>query len=250
MNHFEKHSILTSLNHDFRSGYSCETQLLTTANDLLKSFDKNKQTDIAILDFSKAFDTVPHNRLIHKLSNYGINGPTLSWLECFLTKRDMKVVLDGTASEPASVDSGVPQGTVLGPILFLVHINDLPQSVTSQVRLFADDCLLYREINSFRDHLKLQEDLSRLEQWANTWGMKFNATKFYILSVKNRSSFNYQLNKTILKQVSNNPYLGVLFSEDIKWTEHISKIVKKANSTVGFLRRNLQHCPIKCKRTA
>ena len=250
LSHFENNCILTSLNHGFRAGYSCETQLLTTANDLLTSFDRNKQVDIAILDFSKAFDTVPHNKLLYKLEKYGITGSTLTWLKTFLTQRTMRVVLDGVASEPTTVDSGVPQGTVLGPILFLCHINDLPSTVSSQVRLFADDCLLYREINTFKDHLSLQKDLKSLEEWADTWGMRFNATKCYILSTRNKSSYHYQLNNVILKQVQNNPYLGVLFSEDLKWTDHITKITKKANSTLGFLRRNLKYCPTKCKRAA
>ena len=250
MNHFEKYKVLTPLNHGFRSGFSCETQLLTTANDVLKSFDKNKQVDVAILDFSKAFDKVPHKKLIHKLSKYGINNSTLSWLECFLTKRSMQVVVDGVTSESTSVISGVPQGKVLGPILYLVHINDLPATVSSQVRLFADDCLLYREINALKDHLSLQRDLQALEQWADTWGMKFNASKCHILSIKEKSSYFYKLDNVILKHVPNNPYLGVLFSEDLKFSDHINNVTKKANSTIGFLHRNLRYCPLKCKRTA
>ena len=171
-------------------------------------------------------------------------------MECFLTKRSMQVVVDRVTSVPTSVVSGVPQGTVLGPILFLVHINDLPATVSSQVRLFADDCLLYREINALKDHLSLQRDLQALEQWADTWGMKFNASKCHILSIKEKSSYFYKLDNVILKHVPNNPYLGVLFSEDLKFSDHINNVTKKANSTIGFLRRNLKHCPLKCKRTA
>ena len=146
MNHLEKHNILTSLNHGFRSGYSCETQLAVTIHDMLQSFDRKKQLDITILDFSKAFDTVPHDILLHKLNNYGIRGPLHTWLTVFLTKRKMRVALEGKFSNEATVESGVPQGTVQEPILFLCHINDLPNAVSSKVRLFSDDCLLYREI--------------------------------------------------------------------------------------------------------
>ena len=142
---------------------------------MLKSYDQNKQLDVAILDFSKAFDTVQHKKLLHKLDSYGIRGPILHWLGNFLMKRKMRVALEGTFSQEVDVDSGVPQGTVLGPILFLCHINDLPDTVKSKVRLFADDCLLYREINNNDDHLLLQQDLKNLEKWATDWGMRFNA---------------------------------------------------------------------------
>ena len=250
MKHFEKNNLLTNLNHGFRSGYSCESQLLTTAQDLLTSFDKNKQVDVAVLDFSKAFDTVPHNKLLHKLYHFGIQGPLLSWLRCFLTRRSMQVVLEGHSSKSTSVDSGVPQGTVLGPLLFLCHINDLPKAVKSQVRLFADDCLLYREINDFKDHLTLQQDLKELERWADTWGMRFNASKCNILSIKPKTHFMYQLNNTFLKNVTSNPYLGILFTDTLKWSDHIANITKKANSTLGFLRRNLRRCPTECKKNA
>ena len=116
----------------------------------------------------------------------------------------MKVVIDGVSSETISVDSGVPQGTVLGPLLFLCHINDLLDSVTSNVRLFAEN----------------------LETWAVTWGMWFNASKCYILSIKPKSSFIYKLNDTILKNVKTNPYLGILFSDNLSWQDHIDKVCK------------------------
>lgn len=252
MSHLENHQILTNLNHGFRSGFSTETQLLTTTNDLLKSFDQGKQIDMAILDFSKAFDTVPHDRLLHKLANYGITDPLLSWLRCFLTERSMQVVVEGSTSQSTTVDSGVPQGTVLGPLLFLCHINDLPETVQSQVRLFADDCLIYREIHNFDDHYTLQADMKNLEEWAEKWGMRFNATKCYIMSISHSppSHFMYTLNNTILQKVSTNPYLGIQFSDNLKWSHHINGITKKANSTLGFLRRNLPHCPTACKRNA
>ena len=132
LNHLEKNKILTNLNHGFRSGYSCETQLLVTLDELLHFNDKGLQTDIAILDFSKTLDTVPHEELLCKLENYGITGSLHDWLRTFLSKRHMQIVIEGEASEKVIVDSCVPQGTVPGPILFLCHINDLPEAVQSK----------------------------------------------------------------------------------------------------------------------
>ena len=127
---------------------------------------------MVILDFSKAFDTVPHQKLLHKMRQYGADGIINAWLCDFLTYRKMREVIDGEESEAVPVDSGVPQGTVLGPLLFLCHINDLPDAVKPTVRLFADVCLLYRQVKSTEDHISLQQDLQNLETWAKTWGMR------------------------------------------------------------------------------
>ena len=162
----------------------------------------------------------------------------------------MQVVIEGEASEKVTIDSGLPQGTVLGPILFLCHINNLPEAVQSQVRLFADDCLLYHPIKSQSDHITLQNDLIELEKWADKWGMRFNAKKCNIMSINNRSTHFYSLNNHILKQVEENPYLGLTLTENLKWSSHITKITKKANSTIGLLRRNLKSCPQDCRKSA
>ena len=194
MKFFDIHKILTNLNHGFRSGFSTESQLLVTLHDLLQSFDKKQQVDVAILEISKAFDTVPHNKLLHKLDFYSIRGELNNWLLSFLTDRMMDVVCEGEHSKSVRVESGVPQGIVMGPLLFLCHINDLPEWVNSQVCLFADDCLLYCTIRSPEDQTLLQNDLLQLEKWAATWGMRFNAKKCYIFSIRNKLSHFYQLN--------------------------------------------------------
>ena len=141
---------------------------------------KGSQIDIAVLDFSKAFDTVQHDGLLSKLKHYGIDDKIWTWISNFLKQR---VVVDGIQSDLVTVDSGVLQGTVLGPILFLLHINDLPSVISSKVRLFADDCLVYREIKSRQDQNDLQKDLNLLESWGLTWGMRFNAAKCNIMRV-------------------------------------------------------------------
>ena len=161
MSHLDRHNILTDFQFGFRKKRSCETQLLITVDQLAKTLDDGKQTDCILLDFSKAFDKVSHSRLLLKLAHYGVQGQTLRWVEAFLRNRTQEVVVRGERSDTIPVTSGVPQGTVLGPALFLVYINDLPEWVGSTPRMFADDCLLYREVNSRQDALMLQEDLNK-----------------------------------------------------------------------------------------
>ena len=251
--HLEEFSILSALQHGFRKGLSCVTQLLLTLHDITSIHDRKLQVDMAILDFSKAFDTVPHQRLLSKLDHYGIRDNTLNWINSFLTQRTQRVTIEGTTSESVHVKSGVPQGTVLGPLLFLCFINDLPDQVRSQVRLFADDCLLYRPIKNDSDQLALQQDLDNLQEWANKWGMVFNPKKCYILRIaRGKSSMDrfYHLDGQILSQVHENPYLGLMISEDLKWSKHITKTCQKATSVLAFLRRNLKQCPRPLKNTA
>jgi len=253
MIHLDKYTILTDAQHGFRREHSCESQLLITLHDLLSFFDRKIQVDVAVLDFSKAFDTVPHDRLIHKLDHYGIRGNVKNWIKGFLTSRTQKVLVDGKCSDLADVVSGVPQGTVLGPLLFLLHINDLPLHVTSKIRLFADDCLLYRQVTTPEDSLLLQKDLDSLENWGKNWGMSFNAKKCNILRISRGSTpigKMYSLGDEILAEVDNTKYLGITISNDLNWSPHISKITQKANNSLAFLRRNLKLCPKQLKETA
>ena len=207
---------------------------------------------MAILDFSKAFDTVPHDHLLGKMEFYGIQGPLLKWTASFLKTRSQSVLVEGKYSKPAKVLSGVPQGTVLGPLLFLIHTNDLPSVVTSQVRLFADDCLMYRPVHGLADQLALQADLLALERWGDAWGMRFNAAKCQIMQVYRGQGLVhfYTLCGQVLSVVKETKYLGVLISDDLSWSPHISSITGKAASTLGFLRRNLRKCPAQLKERA
>ena len=211
--HLEDHKILTDLQHGFRSGRSCETQLVTTFQDLAQMHNKKgSQIDIAVLDFSKAFDTVPHDGLHSKV--------------------------DGKQSSLIDVVSGVPQGTVLGPLLFLLHINDLPSVVSSKVRLFADYCLIYRNIKNKEDQIALQKDLNLLENWGNTWGMRLNAAKCNIMRVsrtRDPKLFNYSLTGQVLEEVMDAKYLGVTLSNDLEWSKHIATMTNRANSKLSFL---------------
>ena len=245
--HMEKHNILSDRNHGFRSGHSCETQLLTTMHDLFRSNDTGIQTDVVILDLSKAFDTVRHNKLLYKLDHYGVRSPVHTCITNFLTSRKIRVVLEGEELEEVAVDSGVPQGTVLGPLLFLWHINGLPETVKSTVRLCRRLLTLPGNPLLRGPPLTSGGSTQAGKKWAEVWGMMFNAQKCYIFPTKARS---YNLGGIILKQVQQSPYLGVHISADLKWTTHISDICKRAGSTFGFLRRNLRNCPQECRRLA
>ena len=188
MNHLEENNILNDSQHGFRPKRSCEAQLIGYIQDLASNLSVGKQIDTAVMDFSKAFDKVSHARLIYKLGWYGIRGSALAWIKEFLAGRTQKVVLDGEESPPSPVISGVPQGSVLGPILFLVFINDLPDSIKSTVRLFADDTIAYRVVASNEDCARLQKDLDEMVEWERRWGMEFNPDKCEILRVTRRKS--------------------------------------------------------------
>ena len=152
MKHLEDQNILTDRQFGFRSKHSCESQLYITINDIAKQIDSNLQVDAAILDFSKAFDKVPHSRLLYKLNYYGIRRDVLHWLESFLNGRTQQVIVEGCKSPTCDVTSGVPQGSVLGPVLFLVYINDIISNIQSEIRLFADDVFICKTIKMPTDH--------------------------------------------------------------------------------------------------
>ena len=247
MNHLDGHHILVEFQHGFRSNHSCETQLLNTVEGLSCQLDRRQTTDLLILDFSKAFDTVAHRRLLHKIHHYGITGKTNMWIKSWLCNRQQRVVLDGSASADSPVLSGVPQGTVLGPLMFLLYVNDIGAKVSPQtsIKLFADDCLLYRTINSDADERQLQQDLDTMIEWSNTWLMRFNATKCHLLKITRQRKYlltKYNINGSQLQEVSHHPYLGVELSSDLTWKTHICNITSKANRILNLLRRHLYGC--------
>ena len=148
--------------HASRKKHSCETQLVTGINDWAKSLDKGGQVDTFIFDFGKALNTPPQELLECNLFGYGIRGKTLLWIESFLCSRQQRVVINGAKSKWAPVLSGVPQGTVLGPLLFSLYINDIMVDIDSEIRLFVDDWVCYRQIHSIEGTVKLQRDINRL----------------------------------------------------------------------------------------
>ena len=199
--------------------------------------------DLVILDFSKAFDRVPHRRLLEKLNHYGIRSQMRGWIKSFLSGRTQQVIVDGATSEKAPVLRGVLQGTVLSPLLFLLFINYLPDCIKLRTRLFADDCIVHRNILTPKVCRKLQRDLVSLAQWESKWGMSFHPYKCKVLRVtKKQAPLNstYKLKGQELAELSTSKYLGVDLSSNLDWKEHIDWTVKKANSVLGFLRGNLR----------
>ncbi len=253
MTHLDSHNILYEWQHGFRSRRSCETQLVTFLHHLAQNMDRGRQTDVVIMDFSKAFDKVPHRRLMKKLCHYGIRGSAHRWINSFLHGRSQRVVVDGNASRSAPVLSGVPQGTVLGPILFLIYINDLPSRLKSDCRLFADDCILYRQISSKTDSDTLQSDLDRLTDWEAKWLMTFNPDKCFSMTIsKSRSPTRttYSLRGHPLDIVDTAKYLGVTIDSKLRWKPHINIITNRANNILGLLKRNLRNAPTPVKEKA
>ena len=236
--------------HGFRHKRSCETQLILTIHDLAKNLDSGLQSDVILLDFSKAFDKVDHKLLLHKLDHYGIRGSLLSWLGDFLTNRKQQVVIAGQQSLSDDVTSGVPQSSVLGPLLFLCFINDLPERIKCKVKLYADDVLLYTPINNIDDCHRLQNDLTTLEQWASKWNMVFNPTKCEFLRVSNKTnqiSMQYFIQGQIIQEVSSVKYLGITIDQHLTWNTHVKQVTNKANKIKCFLQRNLKYCPTTIK---
>lgn len=246
MGHLDVNKILTDVQHGFRKARSCESQLILAVDDLARNIDAGVQTDAILLDFAKAFDKVPHPHLLRKLEYYGLSGSLLMWIRNFLHDRTQRVVIDGESSNVAPVTSGVPQGSVLGPLLFLVYINDLPSCVSdgTKVKLFADDTMVYRVINSHVDAVQLQQDLDALQEWERKWLMTFHPGKCQVLHIskrkkKDQNRHTYAIHGTDLKPVESAKYLGVEISSDLSFDRHIDSITRKGMKTLGFLRRNL-----------
>jgi len=176
-------NILSNYQHGFVRGRSCTTQMLLVVDKLSEILDQGGAVDTVYLDFAKAFDSVPHERLLLKLQSYGVSGCVLNWIRNFITLRQQSVCVDGIYSALVNVISGVPQGSVLGPALFVCYINDMPESVASLLFMYADDSKVVRQIQCESDYLALQSDLDKLCDWSKDWQLRFNLDKCKILCI-------------------------------------------------------------------
>ena len=251
-NHLEVTLALNDQQHGFRSKRSCLSQLLSHYNEILKGMEEGGNVDTVYLDFSKAFDKVDIGILMHKMRDLGVHGSLAVWIYNFLTNRKQVVIANGVKSSVSQVKSGVPQGTVLGPLLFLIMINDIDENITeSMISIFADDTRLTKVINQEADFEKFQEDLEKLYNWAETNNMAFNGTKFELL----RYGFNEEL-KTLSNYLTPNAEniieikdvlrdLGVIMNDKATFADHIDKVCSQVTQKAGWILRTFQ-----CRRTA
>lgn len=238
--HLDTHKLVNQSQHGFMKGKSCLTNLLEFLEDVTDKIDKGEPVDVIYLDFAKAFDKVPKHRLIAKIKAHGVNGSIAKWIEEWLTGRKQRVVLKGTKSSWSDVLSGVPQGSVLGPLLFIIFINDIDMNVSCHIKKFADDCKIYREVSSMDNINLLQTDINNLCKWSSDWQMLFNASKCSVVHMGyNNVKSNYSMNGTNLKASTHERDLGVIVSDDLKSTLNCVESVKKANRILGCIRRSI-----------
>jgi hypothetical protein len=246
---------ISRMQHGFMKGKSTTTQIISVLNNIQNIFDNRDQVDVIYFDLSKAFDSVPHNLLVQKIQTFGINGKLLRWIENYLKNRRQRVTMEGTNSEWLPVTSGVPQGSILGPILFILYINDLPDILSSDTlcAIFADDTKIYRQINTTKDQQELQKDIDNIAAWGRKWGLTFNAKKTVHLPIatKTKHDTKYLMDNSEIHKCTSTTDLGIEVSENLKWNQHIEKITKKASQRLGLIIRTLGYdAPLKAKKTA
>lgn len=244
--YLEENNLMNKDQHGFRTGRSCLSQLLAHYETILEKLEHNKSVDVVYLDFAKAFDKVDHGILLQKARDIGITGKLGIWLHSFLTNRQQCVAADGAVSHPSAVISGVPQGSVLGPLLFLIHISDINQRVMySSIASFADDTKVMKEFTTGADIEQLQGDLQSLYSWGESNNMLFNNNKFEHMHYNPGGTSS---NVHVFKAPDNTPIetkhhtrdLGIILSCDGNFTQHVHSVVKKARSQAGWILRTFR----------
>ena len=209
--HVRIHKLIKESQHGFLKGRSCLTNLLEFLEFVSSYVDQGHPVDVIYLDFQKAFDKVPHRRLMLKINSLGIVGDVYNWIENWLKDREQRVVLLGCNSEWIRVKSGVPQGSVLGPLLFLIYINDIDDLVSSNLLKFADDTKVFRIVSTPNDIDKLQYDLMNLCKWSDDWMMLFNADKCKVMHFGyNNTEADYKIYDKNLDVTKEERDLGIM----------------------------------------
>ena len=247
--HLETHKLLSDVQFGFRHQRSSADLLALLTEHISKVLDQRGESRSVALDISKAFDRVWHAGLLHKLSSYGIDEKFLSLIASFLSDRSMSVVVNGCRSQPCQVNAGVPQGSILGPTLFLLYINDLPENVLSKIVLYADDATLFdsatasRSDSNSRSGLcsRLDADLLSIERWGAKWLVNFNSSKTQDLQhsrLRREAMPDLSMSNEKIRSVSSSSILGVTIAHDLSWATQIRNIGKRASQRIGSLYRS------------
>ena len=248
MSFLTRNNLISPQQHGFVRGRSCQTNILLCLEKWTQMLDDGKNVDVAYFDYSKAFDKVSHRLLKTKLKAYGIDGKLYTWIEAWLTDRKQRVVVGGAKSSWLEVVSGTTQGTVLGFLLFLLYINDLPKKCSgekeSSIMLLADDTKAYQEIGTDRvkqeeDRKELQKRVDDIAQWAEDWRMEINPGKSKLMHLgKDNPNFSYYINGTEIKTVTSEKDIGFWIMNDLSTTTHIHKARSKALGEIARIKRN------------
>ena len=241
-----KNGLISDQQFGFLPGRSTLTQLLSVIDEWARAIDRGEHVAAVFLDFYKAFDRVWHDGLLHKLGKCGLHPSALAWLQNYLSDRSLSVRVCNATSNPITITAGVPQGSHLGPILFVVFINDLPSSVSSRTRLYADDALEY-EIGAPPSTISLQRSIDHTTQWAACWHGKFSSCKTELLLVGRQTSADDQVTisiySSVITECSSHKHLGVTISYNLNWSAHVTQLIKKASRRCGLLRCMSHHLP-------
>ena len=239
IDHIKRNKLYTKRQHGFTPKKSITTNLLEAMNIWTEALMHDIPVDILYLDYAKAFDTVPHQRLIHQVETFGITGNILKWIQAFLTDRQQKVLVNGSESSWSCVESGIPQGSILGPILFTLFVNDIPDLIKTSISMYADDTKLYCPLTSDESALDLVEDLSNLQEWARMMQMRFHPDKCKVMHLgKNNPKFNYYMQDSFTETTCQQHTLattllekdlGVFIDSELDFTMHTIETFKYLN---------------------
>ena len=239
--HMERNNKFSVSQHGFVPLGDCSTNLLVCVEKWIEILESNDCVDVLYTDFSKAFDSVPHQRLLRKLKKNGVTGKLLAWIAAFLNNRHQQVRVDDEFSTWKRVKSGIPQGSVLGPILFVIFINDMPDVVESICQLFADDAKIFDTVNLRNPNSgdRLQRDIDSVSKWSDKWQLPFNVTKCKVLHIGNTNPCRrYKMNGQYLEDVEEEKDLGVLVDNELKFHKQVAAVVKNANSKLGLIKKS------------
>ena len=245
--HMKSHKLFSERQFGFISGRSTVLQLINVLDSWTGILEEGGSVDVAYCDYMKAFDKIPHRRLLHKLRIYNFGDNYINWIKCFLENRKQRVIVNGEKSVYRDVSSGVPQGSVLGPVLFVLFINDLEEALTcgSELYLYADDTKLYRDIKSEHDRELLQQDIYNMYDWSQKWLLRFHPDKCVVMNVGNNNlpQKKYKLSNELpyMKSSDCEKDIGVYIDSRLTFEKHMNEKINKTNTIVGMMKRSFEH---------